>query len=510
MLICIDAGHYIGTPGKRCLKDIDPGETREWTLNSRVADKLEAILAGDDCRTMRVDDVTGRRDVTLSQRVAAANRAKADVYLSIHHNAGINGGSGGGIVAFVAPKHQRQSEVVRDAVYRHTVAATGLRGNRAQPLAEQSLYVLNYTTMPATLIELGFMDSLTDTPIILTEEFAAKAAAGLAAALVEVYDLQAKGGGQVLMTAVQAEDMTVELVDKPKGECGDNCANAGYFANYSEAGEPFTLPVGHLVGDYKAAGKWTRHYCQERGQFQGDKFTFDSGGWSYANPLHGKAVSTLLISGGKARVEEIRAVPEGTDYAVSGIPVLRVGKACTTAQAKAQGWDTSPLRATWHTLVGLKGDGMVVYVMGWQSRTTNLLDSGEAARVFRGLGFTDVLKLDGGGSYYQSRDGAVSKTAENRRINSVLRWTVREEEPELTEDRVRQIVREELAVQESRLANAPADSWALPYIRQAVEEGILTGVDDGQGGVTIARPRAHTTRQELATMGVAILKAARK
>ena len=125
--------------------------------------------------------------------------------------------------------------------------------------------------------------------------------------------LQAKDSGQVLMTAVQVENLMVELVDKPKGECGDNCANAGYFANYSEAGEPFTLPVGHLVGGYKAAGKWTRHYCQERGQFQGDKFTFDSGGWSYANSLHGKAVSTLLISGGKARVEEIRTVPDGTD-----------------------------------------------------------------------------------------------------------------------------------------------------------------------------------------------------
>ena len=247
MLICIDAGHCLSTPGKRCLKSIDPGETREWGLNSRVADKLEAILAGYDCRTMRVDDVTGRRDVTLSQRVAAANRAKADVYLSIHHNAGINGGSGGGIVAYVAPSHQKQSEVVRDAVYRYTVAATGLRGNRAQPLAEQSLYVLNYTTMPATLIELGFMDSTTDTPIILTEQFADQAAAGLAAALVEVYDLQAKGGGQVLMTAVPAEDLTVELVDRPKSECGDNCANAGYFANYSEAGEPFTLPAGHLA-----------------------------------------------------------------------------------------------------------------------------------------------------------------------------------------------------------------------------------------------------------------------
>ena len=487
MLICIDAGHCLSTPGKRCLKSIDLNETREWVLNSRVANKLEAILAGYSCQTMRVDDVTGQRAVTLSQRVAAANRARADVYLSIHHNAGINGGSGGGIVSYVAPGHQRQSEVVRDAVYRYTVAATGLRGNRAQPLAEQSLYVLNYTTMPATLIELGFMDSTTDTPIILTERFADEAAAGLAAALVEVYDLQPNGGGQVLMTAVPAEDLTVELVDRPKGECGDNCANAGYFANYSEAGEPFTLPVGHLAADYKAAGKWTRHYAEERGRFVGDRWIFDSGGWSYANPLHGKAVSTLLISGGKARVEEIRAVPEGTDYAVSGIPVLRAGKACTTDQATAQGWDTSPLRATWHTLVGLKGDGMV-YVMGWQSRTANLLDSGEAARVFRGLGFSDVLKLDGGGSYYQSRDGAVSKTAENRRINSVLRWTVREEEPELTEEQAwfDRMMEDWMA----RKAKEPASQWAQEDLEQAKAKGITEGT----------RPRSFATREEVALM----------
>ena len=113
MLICIDAGHCLSTPGKRCLKSIDLNETREWVLNSRVANKLEAILAGYSCQTMRVDDVTGQRAVTLSQRVAAANRARA----------------GGGICPFTtmpgstaapaagswpmwAPSHQKQSEVV--------------------------------------------------------------------------------------------------------------------------------------------------------------------------------------------------------------------------------------------------------------------------------------------------------------------------------------------------------------------------------------------------------------
>ena len=115
MLICIDAGHYIGEPGKRCLKSIDPNETREWTLNSRIAEKVQALLAAYDCRTVRTDDPTGQRKVTLDQRVKAANDAKADVLVSIHHNAGIHGGSGGGIVVYIHPNHQKQSEVVQEA-----------------------------------------------------------------------------------------------------------------------------------------------------------------------------------------------------------------------------------------------------------------------------------------------------------------------------------------------------------------------------------------------------------
>lgn len=194
MLICIDAGHGLHTPGKRCLKSLDPRETREWTLNARVADKLQGLLSAYDCATMRVDDVTGEKDVALGDRVLAANRARADLYLSIHHNAGIKGGSGGGIVAFVAPGCQEMSRTVQRAMYTRTVAATGLRGNRAEPMAEKSLYVLRYTAMPAVLIECGFMDSTVDTPVILTEAHADKVAQGLCEALAEVYGL-AKGGG---------------------------------------------------------------------------------------------------------------------------------------------------------------------------------------------------------------------------------------------------------------------------------------------------------------------------
>lgn len=190
MLICIDAGHYLGTPGKRCLKSIDPQETREWFLNGRVADKVQALLKDYDCETMRVDDVTGRSEVTLYERVTAANQAKADLYLSIHHNAGINGGSGGGIVVYVCPGADERSRQVQQAVYQHTVVHTGLWGNRANPTPEGDLYVLNCTVMPAVLGEFGFMDSTTDTPVILTDAYADRLAAGIVEALAEVYRLK--------------------------------------------------------------------------------------------------------------------------------------------------------------------------------------------------------------------------------------------------------------------------------------------------------------------------------
>ena len=77
---------------------------------------------------------------------------------------------------------------------------------------------------------------------------------------------------------------------------------------------------------------------------------------------------------------------------------------------------------------------------------------------------------------------------------------------DLTEEQVRQIAREEWAAQEAKRANEPADGWAQKYIAAAIRAGILDGVDDGQGGLTIARPRSNSNRQEMATMGVAILE----
>lgn len=101
--IVIDAGHGRYTAGKRCLKSLDPEETREWVLNARVAEALETYLLSAGHETLRVDDTSGETDVPLAARVNMANEWGADYYISIHHNAGINGGNGGGTLVFVYP-----------------------------------------------------------------------------------------------------------------------------------------------------------------------------------------------------------------------------------------------------------------------------------------------------------------------------------------------------------------------------------------------------------------------
>ena len=222
----------------------------------------------------------------------------------------------------------------------------------------------------------------------------------------------------IRVVEVPAKEFRVILYDGLKKSMGKNRCNAGFFASYSENGDKFTLPVSHLVCDYEATSKWTKKYCTERGKFKGDKFTFDASKWSYANEFYGKCVSTLIIANGKASVKSVKSLPS-CDYAVSGVPILTNGSQVGTNTAYAQGWNSSSLYATWHVFVGLK-NADTVYVMAARTSTGNMLTSGEMAKKFKQMGFRDVIKLDGGGSFYLNVGGSSVCTTENRRVCSII------------------------------------------------------------------------------------------
>lgn len=192
MIIAIDAGHYRYTPGKRCDKAIDPQETREWYLNDRMARHVAELLQGYDCEVIRCDDATGETDVSLYDRAARANRAGAAAFISIHHNAAGKVFSGGGICVYTTKNADVKRRELQKAVYDETVKLTGLKGNRATPLPVENHTVTYNAKMPAILGEFGFMDSRTDVPIILTDEFSKKCAQGIVNALVRVFNIQKK------------------------------------------------------------------------------------------------------------------------------------------------------------------------------------------------------------------------------------------------------------------------------------------------------------------------------
>lgn len=201
-IIALDAGHGMRTPGKRCMRKLDPGETREWWLNARIMDMVEDSLTAYDCKVLRVDDATGARDVPLSARVSAANAADADVYMAMHHNAGILGRKGGGTVVYYCSGSTERIRQARD-LYDAIVSRTGLEGNRSQKIINKGFYVIKNTKMPAFLVENGFMDSPSDVPIILTDAHAEKTAQGVVSFLEKELFLK-KISGQTAPDSVES------------------------------------------------------------------------------------------------------------------------------------------------------------------------------------------------------------------------------------------------------------------------------------------------------------------
>ncbi len=232
--LALNAGHGINTVGKRCLKKLDKNQTREWTLNSRICEKIEMkLLAYDGYDLIRLDDPTGKKDIALKTRTNSANNFGADFYLSIHHNAGIKGGTGGGLETYVYTKASATSIAWQQDFYKALIKHTGLKGNRSDGTRQANLHECRESNMPCVLIECGFMDSKTDVPIILTDKFAEQ----VATACVEVIVAKAK-----LKKATKTTDTA--------------STNAPAKTNKVLEWQKAAIKDGFKFGKYGADGKW--------------------------------------------------------------------------------------------------------------------------------------------------------------------------------------------------------------------------------------------------------------
>lgn len=207
IVVAINAGHYIGNP-KRVPENMPVlGGTKEFTLNNRVVQKFAEIANGyEGIEVLLNYDTTGNKLITLDERIAMAEKAKADIYLSIHHNAGINGGTGGGMTVFYYSgnaTNQRQAT----SMYNEIKARTGLKGNRSTPIKGDRSYIEVYKpTMNSYIVECAFMDSITDVYYIAKDEWPTQVAEGLMAFLVKEFGFTKKANSDIPKTEVPKDE----------------------------------------------------------------------------------------------------------------------------------------------------------------------------------------------------------------------------------------------------------------------------------------------------------------
>lgn len=158
--VVIDAGHNpqgvnAGAEGQGL---------REQDITYAVSRSLAELLRANgnfDVRLTRntPTEVLGTSNATsLQQRVQIANSWPADYFISIHANAATNPEANGTEVYTyrnVGPAHELAEEIQQAIVEEMNMKDLGVKTN-------PSLYVLRRTTMPALLVELGFITNASD------------------------------------------------------------------------------------------------------------------------------------------------------------------------------------------------------------------------------------------------------------------------------------------------------------------------------------------------------------
>lgn len=213
--ICIDAGHSLEID-KKCDKRFDKNQTKEWVLNDIIADLVEKYLNLYECEVIRLDDTTGKNHIELDDRVDRANTINPNYIISIHHNAGVKGGKGGGTTVYYGGnKAERKTQAKQ--LYKTLIDHTNLVGNRKSPVVKtNSLAIVCETKSPCLLIENGFMDSSTDVPIILSEKHAQATALAITEFLVDLLNLHSKNTNYVVEVKCTSKESATKCVKNLK------------------------------------------------------------------------------------------------------------------------------------------------------------------------------------------------------------------------------------------------------------------------------------------------------
>ncbi len=169
-LIYVDAGH--GGKDEGCARDGIQEKDVNLAIALLVRDRLEEM--GYEVMMAREEDVY----VSKEDRVIEANEARADLYISIHQNAteeetDVNGME----VWYAGTDTKRDNKRLAQLISQQTSKSTG--ASERELRGDADFHVTGSTTMPACLIETGFLSNKAERELLADEAYQQQIAAGI-------------------------------------------------------------------------------------------------------------------------------------------------------------------------------------------------------------------------------------------------------------------------------------------------------------------------------------------
>lgn len=174
-IIVVDPGHGGSDAGA-----IGPNNTLEKQVTLTIAQELRKLLADGGATVIMTR--TSDRDVShagdadteeLKARIEIANRADADLFVSIHADA--FAGSAGGTTTYFSNATEHNMHLAQ-VVQENMVAQLNLYDRGTQ---QNDYYVLKHAKMPAILTEVAFISNPQEEKLLTNLNFNRKAAFGI-------------------------------------------------------------------------------------------------------------------------------------------------------------------------------------------------------------------------------------------------------------------------------------------------------------------------------------------
>lgn len=191
--IALDDGHGMETAGKRTpifpdgTKSPETGKNfmHENEFNRAVVKYAKEELERHGFKILLTAPTDA--DTPLAERVALANKERVDLFISVHANA-LTGqwGEQQGIETFT----DGSVEGMKFGKILHKYVMQGTQFKDRGVKDGSHLYVLRKTTMPAVLVECGFMDNLREAKLLLTDAYRRETAQEIAKAVCEFYGVK--------------------------------------------------------------------------------------------------------------------------------------------------------------------------------------------------------------------------------------------------------------------------------------------------------------------------------